>query len=120
MNNNEQHELNVGSSRVITGRDPEMADMVNIYGEITTILFYVEARNARGEVFTHNYSSEAEFEIEDLLANMRRKLADGGKLDPARWTYSRLGYGAEGWDEQELVGEVRDAQRAGEWHPMGR
>lgn len=118
MNSNEQHELSVRSSRVITGRDPEMADMVNIYGEVTQILYYVEAHSPSGEVFTHNFTSDAEFEIEDLLANMQRKLDDGGKLNPKHWTYSRISYGSPGWEEQELAEEVRDAQRAGEYHPM--
>jgi hypothetical protein len=118
MNTEQHHQLTIGSTRVVTHRDPEMADMVNIYGEVTTILYYVEAHSPRGEVFVHKFTSDAEFEIEDLLANMNRKLADGGKLDAKHWTFSRISYGAPGWEEQELAEEVRDAQRAGEWHPM--
>ena len=118
MNTEQHHQLTIGSTRVVTHRDPEMADMVNIYGEVTTILYYVEAHSPRGEVFVHKFTSDAEFEIEDLLANMNRKLADGGKLDAKHWTFSRISYAAPGWEEQELAEEVRDAQRAGEWHPM--
>jgi len=120
MNPNEQHYLHAASRRVIIGRDPEYADMVNVEGIVTADRHYVEAVNARGEVFGHDYTSDDRDEIAQLLGRMERKLADGGKLDPAHWHYDRLSYGADGWDQQELEAEIRDAENAGELHPMRR
>ena len=85
---------------------------------------YLEAHDRRGRVWAHTASvveltsqndwDEEEAKLERLAANVERK----GSIDTALWGFDRWSYGSEGWDAQERHNEIRDAEIAGERHPM--
>jgi len=103
----------------VAGRDPEHADMSNPRGEFYGSNFYVEAEQG-GECFAHFHKFETRDEAEAFHSVIQDEFKDGTQMNMAHWKFSRIPYGAPGWNDQEIACEIDDARAAGERHPMDR
>ena len=119
INNQQQTFLSVRSTTYITRSDAEMADMSNPNGDIYATDYYVEAQTG-AEAFRHDRNFADREGAEILAFHVQGALDNGRALDPAHWAFSRIPYGCDGWEEQELAHEVREARDAGELHPLDR
>jgi hypothetical protein len=111
------------------GSNPENADIDNPNGDIYDDFWIIEAYTEKGEVFIHtSFSPKKHWDNdegteEERAAKVERlveQINEVKSINPDLWHYSRIMYGADGWDEQELQDEINDARRAGERHPMDR
>jgi len=102
---------------ICTGRNDENADIDNPRGEFYESVHIIEAYSEKGEVFVlTGFSCTSE----DKGSKLVQRIIETGSIDENLWHFSRIMYGAEGWNEQELQNEINDARRAGELHPMDR
>ena len=113
----------------VVGQNDEMADIVNPQGLIYADDYYLEAivgewslqRNTL-KCYAHFHSFTSKEEAEKFCNHVLKSLKDSTRrLDPennSSWSFSRIPYGSDGWDEQELAHEIEEAERNNERHPM--
>lgn len=113
----------------VVGQNPECADMANPNGDIFETFWQVEAWLANGDIYVlsgfapvryYDNDEGTEEEREAKVQRLVERILETKTIDPDLWHFSRIAYGAEGWDEQELNNEINDARRAGERHPLDR
>lgn len=103
------------------GFDPERAEPGNPRGEATSKFGYAEATDFEGRAFLLSglrIDIWNEPEKMDGLEKLVAKINAAGEINADLWDFYRWTYGSKGWQEQELDAEIRDAERAGERHPM--
>ncbi len=108
------------------GSNPEMAEMGNPRGDIYHTFAILEAFACNGEVYELRSvltdldlltSTDGE-KVTNGLEKLATRVVKAGAITESRWTYTRIAYGAEGWNDQALDDEINDAYRDGERHPM--